>query len=109
MDPEALGWRTEEHWRRLWPKVLGGLSSFVVFAGTDGTIGAGCIRELTDAVVRNIPIAGFYEGSLRTIEGIELLPIPFRSARSTALLLLADPINPATFAPIGEPEERTYL
>jgi hypothetical protein len=88
--------------------VLGGLSSFVVFAGTDGTIGAGCIRELTDALVRHIPIAGFHEGSLRTIEGIELLPIPFRSARSTALLLLADPINPDKFVPSGEPQERTF-
>jgi len=109
VDPETLRWRTEEQWRRSWPKVLGGLSSFVVFAGTDGTIGAGCIRELTDALVRNVPIAGFHEGSLRTIEGIELLPVPFRSARSTALLLLADPIDPGKFAPSGEPQERTYL
>jgi hypothetical protein len=109
VDPEALGWRTEEQWRRSWPKVLGGLSLFVVFAGLDGTIGAGCIRELTDAVVRNLPVAGFHEGSLRTIDGLELLPVPFRSARSTALLLLADPIDPAWFAPSGESQERTYL
>jgi hypothetical protein len=88
--------------------VLGGLSSFVVFAGTDGTIGAGCIRELTDALVRHIPIAGFHEGGLRTIAGLESLPIPFRSARSTALLLLADPIDPDNFAPSGEPQERTF-
>ncbi|MGA2806431.1 MAG: hypothetical protein ABSF89_18955 [Acidimicrobiales bacterium] len=108
VDPETLRWRTEDQWRRSWPRVLGGLSSFVVFAGTDGTIGAGCIRELTDALVRHIPIAGFHEGSLRTIEGIELLPIPFRSARSTALLLLADPIDPDKFVPNGEPQERTF-
>jgi hypothetical protein len=108
VDPETLRWRTEEQWRRSWPKVLAGLSSFVVFAGTDGTIGAGCIRELTDALVRHIPIAGFHEGGLRTIEGIELLPIPFRSARSTALLLLADPIDPDNFVPSGEPQERTF-
>lgn len=108
IDPETMRWRTEEQWRRSWPKILAGLSSFVVFAGVDGTIGAGCIRELTDAVVRHIPIAGFNDGNLRTIEGIELLPIPFRSARSTALLLLADQIDPVTFAPGGEPQERTF-
>jgi hypothetical protein len=108
VDPEVLGWRTEEEWRRSWPKVLGGLSSFVVFAGFDGTIGAGCIRELTDAIVRYLPIAGFHDGALRTIDGLELLPIPFRSARRTALLLLADPIDPATFARGSEPQERTF-
>jgi hypothetical protein len=109
VDPEALRWRTEEQWRRSWPKVLGGLSSFVVFAGTDGTIGAGCIRELTDAAVRNLPIAGFHDGALRTIDGLKLMPVLFRSARTTARLLLADPIDPATFVPSGEPRERTYL
>jgi hypothetical protein len=109
VDPEALGWRTEAQWRLSWPKVLGGLSSFVVFAGIDGTIGAGCIRELTDAVARYLPIAGFHDGALRTIVGLELMPIPFRSPRSTARLLLADPIDPATFVPSGEPRERTYL
>jgi hypothetical protein len=108
VDPETLGWRTEEQWRRSWPKVLARLSSFVVFAGTDGTIGTGCIRELTDALVRHLPIAGFHDGSLRTIDGIELLTIPFRSARSTALLLLADQIDPATFARGSEPQERTF-
>ena len=34
VDPEVLGWRTDDQWRRSWPKVLGRLSSFVVFAGT---------------------------------------------------------------------------
>jgi hypothetical protein len=109
VDPETLRWRTEEQWRKSWPKVLSGLSSFVVFAGLDGTIGAGCIRELTDAVMRYLPIAGLYNGVLCAIEGIELLPIPFRSARSTALLRLADPIDPDKFVPSGEPQERTYL
>jgi hypothetical protein len=103
VDPETLRWRTEDQWRRSWPRVLGGLSLFVVFAGTDGTIGAGCIRELTDALVRHIPIAGLHDGALRTIDGLKLMPIPFRSARSTALLLLADPIDPEKFAPSSEP------
>jgi hypothetical protein len=106
VDPETFVWRTHDQWRRSWPSVLDGLAGLVVFAALDGTVGAGCIRELTDAVATYLPIASFHDGALREIDGLEFLPVLCRSPRRTARLLFADPIDPTEFV-AGEPRERT--
>jgi hypothetical protein len=97
-DPSGR-YGTHDGWRRAWPRVLASLSGLVVFPAEDGTIGTGCLRELTDAITWRLPIAGLADGALHEIEGVELLPMPRRSARFAGRLLLAGQIEPDAFVP----------
>jgi hypothetical protein len=57
----------------------------VIFGADDGTIGAGCIRELADAIALGVPIAGFDLGrGLREISGFDLIDTGRRNPRRTA-------------------------
>jgi hypothetical protein len=88
-------------WRRAWPRVLSTLSGLVVFGSPDGTIGAGCMRELLDAVVWRIPIAGLEEGMLREIEMFRFLESRRLTACRIGRLVLGDRIGPADFLADG--------
>jgi len=64
----------------------------VMFGAEDGTIGAGCIRELADTIALGVPIAGFDPGSgLREVSGVDLIESRSRSARRTGTLRLGGP------------------
>jgi hypothetical protein len=84
-------------WRRAWPRVLETLSGLVVFPSLDGTIGAGCLRELFDAVACRIPIAGLEESMLYEIETFEFLRQHLLTARRVGRLVLGDQIDATEF------------
>jgi hypothetical protein len=98
-DP-ATRYSSNATWRRAWPRVLETLSGLVLFASLDGTIGAGCMREVLDAVAWGIPVAGFGEGMLREIEGLQFLMPRQLTPWRTGRLLLGDQIDAAEF-PLG--------
>lgn len=104
-DP-AGRYRREHGWQRAWPKVLASLSGLVVFGAKDGTIGTGCLRELTDALAWGLPVAGLGGDVLKEIGGVQLLPVPWRTARHVGRLVLGDPIEPRDFL-VLQPNERT--
>lgn len=52
-------YRTNRGWRRSWPRRLTTLSSVVVFGEEDGSIGVGCLREVTDAILWRLRVVGF--------------------------------------------------
>lgn len=104
-DP-AGRYRREHGWRRAWPGVLASLSGLVVFGAKDGTIGTGCLRELTDALAWGLPVAGLDGDVLKVIGGVQLLPVPWRTARHVGRLVLGDPVEPRDFL-VLEPNDRT--
>jgi hypothetical protein len=88
IDP-AVTFASAAEWRRAWPRLVRVLGGFVIFGAADGTIGAGCIRELSDAIAVRVPIAGFDLGrGLQEISGFDLIESDSRTARRTAGLRL---------------------
>ena len=58
LDPATI-FASDSEWQRSWPSLVRALGGFVMFGTEDGTIGAGCIRELADAIALGVPVAGF--------------------------------------------------
>ena len=54
-DPAKL-WTSNEAWLGEWPEVLTQLDLLALWAGEDGQLGAGVLRELADAVAARLPI-----------------------------------------------------
>ncbi len=85
-DP-AGRYRTDDGWLRAWPRVLQTLSGLVIFPCENGTVGTGCLRELTDAIAAYVPVAVLVGYELHEIDGFQLLAPPWRSARNAARLI----------------------
>lgn len=88
LDPSTI-FASDAEWRRAWLRLVRVLGGFVMFGAEDGTIGAGCIGELADAMALGVPIAGFDLGrGLQELSGFDLIDTDRRSARRTATLRL---------------------
>ncbi len=73
-----------------------------MFGAEDGTIGAGCIRELADAIALGIPVAGFeIRGGLREISGFDLIETGRRNLRRAATLRLGRCVQGAAWRQRG--------
>jgi hypothetical protein len=69
-----------------------------VFGDEDGTIGAGCIGEMADAIAVGVPIVGFEPGrGLREIRGYDVIDPETRCARRAATLRLGSCLNPTAW------------
>jgi hypothetical protein len=53
----AIRYVDAEHWQDDWPRLLPTLAGLVVFGDEDGSIGAGCLKELADAWRWDLPVA----------------------------------------------------
>jgi hypothetical protein len=94
VDP-APRYRDSAGWLRGWPRMLRTLSAVIVVPDQHGLIGAGCLRELADAVWAALPVVAFEPGaSLAELIGVELLEPERRSSLQAALLVLGDHIDP---------------
>ena len=97
LDPATI-FASDSEWQRAWPRLVRALGRFVVFGAEDGTIGAGCIGEMADAIALGVPIAGFDPGrGLREISGFDLIDVGRRSARRTATLRLGRHVEPTAW------------
>lgn len=87
IDPEALPWGTDQQWLAEWPGVVADLDLLVVFADETGTIGTGCLREITDAVAHAVPVALLDPSGpdLHDLAGIDILPERVRSRQRAAV------------------------
>jgi hypothetical protein len=56
VDPEHCGWRNEQEWLTHWPD-RSRLSALVIFPDQLGTVGGGCLREISDAIAYGLPVA----------------------------------------------------
>ena len=97
VDPAAI-YASNAEWQRSWPRLVLRLGGFVIFGAEDGTIGAGCIRELADAIALGVPIAGFDRGyGLREVLGFDLIDGASRSARRMGTMRLGGCVFPPGF------------
>jgi len=94
IDPEDRSW-SEDSWLAEWPAVLEGLSAVVVSPDEAGTIGTGCIREVTDAIFLGLPVWAFDGRHLVELTGLEFVPEYRRTARRAAALLPGRRLRPA--------------
>ena len=70
LDPASM-FDTNEQWLAAWPEVLASLDLLVLWADEAGFIGAGVLKELTDAIAARVPVAALdREAKLRTIGGV---------------------------------------
>jgi hypothetical protein len=90
VNPSAQSWQTDDDWLADWGALLPSLDLLVVFAAPDGTIGAGCLREVADALARCVPVLVLdRRGHLCGFGGVrcrELVPRP----RSIGRLVLGE-------------------
>jgi hypothetical protein len=88
IDPATV-YASDAEWFASWPRLVRRLGGFVIFGEPDGTIGAGCIRELADAIAMGVPVAGFdIRLGLQEIMGFDLIDEGSRSARRTGTMRL---------------------
>lgn len=86
VDPAAR-YRSNADWLADWPGLLATLSGLVVFPDVDGTIGAGCLRELTDAWYVGIPVALLDDhGDLRHVSTLRIVPAGRRGPARLAVV-----------------------
>ena len=97
IDP-ATRYSTDEGWRRAWPRVLRRLSGLVVFAAADGTIGAGCLREIGDAWAARLPVALLHRRRLHEVGALVVAETPLRSPRRLATVVPGRPYAPGELA-----------
>ena len=94
VDPAAI-YASDAEWQRSWPRLVLRLGGFVVFGAEDDAIGAGCIRELADAIALGVLIAGFDMGyGLREILGVDLISTDSRSSRRMGTMRLGGRVEP---------------
>jgi hypothetical protein len=87
VDPAAR-YRSSVDWLSDWPGLLPTLTGLVVFADADGTIGAGCLRELTDAWRLGLPTALLDDhGDLRHVSNLRILPPRCRTGLRMAVVV----------------------
>jgi len=83
----ATRYRDTDHWLADWPRLVGTLSGLVVVADSDGTIGAGCLRELTDVWRLGVPVALLdARGQLRRLSGLRMVAETERTAQRLAFV-----------------------
>ena len=93
LDPSTI-FASDAEWRRAWPRLVRVLGGLVMFGAEDGTIGAGCIGEMADAIAVGVPIAGFELGrGLREIRGYDVIDPRTRTPRRAAVLRLGHSVD----------------
>ena len=73
-DPATLFSSTDE-WLREWPHLLGSISGLVLVPDADGSIGAGCLREISDVLGLDRPVSVYEGGALITWGEVEVQPL----------------------------------
>lgn len=102
VDP-AERYGSDEEWLRDWPGVLGSLAGVVVFAEEHGMVGAGCLREVADAIAAGVPV-GYLDAyfGLCHLAGFDLLPPTVRTRASAAWPIAGEQVGPRALCPIVE-------
>lgn len=95
----AFRYRTSAGWLRAWPRLVRTLSGLVVFADEEGTIGAGCLREITDAVLYGLPVLMLDGDRLHELAGVDLLPAAERSRCRTARVVPGERMDSGVLVP----------
>lgn len=78
---------TDAAWLRAWPRLVKSLDAVAVASDEFGTIGTGCLREITDAIAHGLPVLGLdLKRGLVELRGVELVEFEHRTRRHAAYL-----------------------
>ncbi len=91
MFGDTLDWLAE------WPRLCCALDLVVAWGASDGTVGCGVLRELSDATVYRIPTAILNSAGLWHWAGIDLLTPRYRSAQRVGRLRTGRPVALSRF------------
>ncbi len=72
VDPERAGWPSAEQWLVGWADLLDDVDALVVVPDSDGLIGAGCLREVSDVLGRGRLVMLLHRGELVELAGMRL-------------------------------------
>ena len=94
VDPAGI-FASSTEWLDHWPDVLDGLDALVLFADEHGMVGAGCVREVADAIAAGVPV-GYLDVYFGVCElgGFDLLPPTMRTRSSTAWPVAGEQVAP---------------
>ena len=86
-----------------WPRILASIDALVVFADDAEMIGAGCLREIADAIAWRLPVSMLDEhGTPCELAAIDLLPAMIRTSRQAAMLRAGRVVDLAAYFGIAE-------
>jgi hypothetical protein len=79
-------------WELDWPQLVRQLDALVVFGAEDATVGAGCLREVADAIGHSVPIAVLRGEALCELVSMRFLPLSRRTPARTAIVVAGRPM-----------------
>lgn len=96
----ATKYDSDTAWLRSWPRLVRGLDLLVLAPATDGTVGVGCIREVTDCLLWQVPVVVLDRlGHLCELRGLLLIGFGARTARRAAWVMAGEPTRLPGVAP----------
>jgi len=94
IDPSTLYASTDE-WLADWPRMVVTIDALVLFSEPDGTVGAGCLREMAEVWGWGLPVALFDDTGLREVRSVRVFPQGQRTPARTASVAGGRPVDPA--------------
>ncbi len=97
VDPSGR-YTTDAGWLSAWPRLVQSLDGLVLFTAEDGTIGAGCWREVGDALARSIGLALLDGTQLHELGALVLVERLWRTPGRVAEAVPGRAFEPGEFA-----------
>jgi hypothetical protein len=106
IDP-ATHYLSVRHWLEDWPIMVQALDAIVLFGDETGAVGAGCIREVADALCLDVTVVVLHnDGSLRELRSLRLLPAGRRTRARTAIPVAGAVVEPSEVVPRSCPSTK---
>jgi hypothetical protein len=87
----ATRYLSTSSWESDWPTLVAQLSALIVFGAEDNSVGAGCLREIADAIVHVVPIRVLRRGDLYELASLRFRPAQRRSPARLATVVAGKP------------------
>jgi hypothetical protein len=88
LNPSAR-YASQREWLLDWPTLVLTLDAIVVFAADDASIGAGCVKEIGDALAHGIGVWVLRDNGLHELVSLRLLPVVRRTPSRCAIPVAA--------------------
>jgi len=93
IDPAAR-YSDAAEWLAEWPRLVVTIDALVLFTEPNGTVGAGCLREMAESWGWGLPVALFDDTGLREVRSVRILPQGQRTPARTAVIAGGRPVEP---------------
>lgn len=108
VDP-AECFADDADWLARWPALVAVLSAVVLFADEEGCVGAGCLREVADAIAAGLPVLVLDDRQhLCELEALRLLPASLRTAARVGVVEAGEVVTAALAHPTRHPTRGSH-